>query len=87
LLVASKAADKSVSCFGSSRQTYVIFYKTGLSAASKAADKKMTKKLGYTYVKRLIFFFRPSTKILDIPTLGLDRDTIQKALETASPGA
>ena len=33
------------------------------------------------------FIFRPCSKLLDIPTLGLDRDVIQKAVETvASPG-
>jgi hypothetical protein len=30
-----------VGCFESSRQTYVIFYRTGLLAASKAADKSV----------------------------------------------
>jgi hypothetical protein len=47
LSAALKAADRFVSCFGSSRQTCYVKYNIGLSAALKAADKKTTKKLGY----------------------------------------
>lgn len=33
----------------------------------------------------IAMYYRPSMKILDIPTLGLDREVLLKAIETASP--
>jgi hypothetical protein len=53
LLAALKAADRFVSCFGSSRQicrrsgTKKLFPNSKQRKLLEAADKKMTKKLGY----------------------------------------